>query len=46
LVYGEGSLPRAETAAKRTLALPLYPEMPEEAVRRVAEVVRRFFEGG
>ncbi len=46
LGYGEGSLPRAETAAKRTLALPLYPEMPEEAVRRVAEVVRRFFEGG
>lgn len=46
LGYGEGSLPRVEKAAERTLALPLYPEMPEENVRYVAEVVRRFFERG
>lgn len=46
LGYGEGSLPRVEKAAKRTLALPLYPEMPEDKVRYVAEVVRRFFGQG
>jgi dTDP-4-amino-4,6-dideoxygalactose transaminase len=46
LEYGEGSLPRVEKVAKRTLALPLYPEMTEESVRYVAEVVRRFFQRG
>ncbi len=45
LGYREGSLPRAEQVAKRTLALPLYPEIPEESIRRVAETVHRFFEG-
>jgi dTDP-4-amino-4,6-dideoxygalactose transaminase len=38
LGYHEGSLPEAEAAAKDSLALPIYPELPEEAQR---EVVRQ-----
>ena len=36
-----GDHPHAEAAAARTLNLPIYPELPEEAPARVAEVVRR-----
>lgn len=36
-----GDHPRAEAAAARTLALPMYPELPEEVPARVAEVARR-----
>ena len=36
-----GDHPRAEAAAARTLSLPIYPELPEEAPTRVAEVARR-----
>lgn len=36
-----GDHPRAEAAAARTLALPMYPELPEDVPARVAEVARR-----
>lgn len=34
------SLPVAEDVASRCMSLPVYPEMPEESVRMVAETVR------
>jgi dTDP-4-amino-4,6-dideoxygalactose transaminase len=37
---GPGSFPVTEAAAKRVLSLPMYPEMGEDAVRRVAAAVR------
>ena len=36
-----GDHPCAEAAAARTLALPMYPELPEDVPARVAEVARR-----
>ena len=36
-----GDHPRAEAAAARTLALPMYPELPEDVPARVAEVALR-----
>jgi dTDP-4-amino-4,6-dideoxygalactose transaminase len=38
--YGLGSFPVTEGAAKKILSLPIYPEMTEPAVRRVADAVR------
>ncbi|GAB3377368.1 DegT/DnrJ/EryC1/StrS family aminotransferase [Azotobacter armeniacus] len=39
--YGAGlSLPVAESVAERCLSLPIYPEIPDEDVERVAAVVR------
>lgn len=40
-----GSLPVTERLAKEILSLPLYPEMPEENARQVADAVRLFFAG-
>jgi dTDP-4-amino-4,6-dideoxygalactose transaminase len=42
LGYGEGSLPETERAAREILSLPLYPELPEGDVWRVAEAIREF----
>lgn len=39
LGYAEGSLPVSERMAARVLSLPCYPELPVEAVDRVARVV-------
>ncbi len=36
-----GDHPHAETAAARTLTLPLYPELPHDVPARVAEIARR-----
>jgi dTDP-4-amino-4,6-dideoxygalactose transaminase len=39
----KGSFPEAEAAAQEVLSLPLYPELGEDDVRRVAEEIRNFF---
>lgn len=45
LEYGQGSIPHAEYAAKRTFALPLYPELPEESMQQVTETIKNFYKG-
>jgi dTDP-4-amino-4,6-dideoxygalactose transaminase len=37
-------LPATEVAAKRVLSLPMFPELREDEIRRVARTVRRFFD--
>lgn len=37
-----GDLPETERAAEEILSLPLYPELPDEAIAQVAEAVNRF----
>jgi dTDP-4-amino-4,6-dideoxygalactose transaminase len=41
LGYGPGAFPQAEAAAKQVLSLPLYPELTEGAVKRVASAVQK-----
>lgn len=41
LGYHEGDFPVSESAARQVLSLPMYPELPLEAVDRVADAVRR-----
>jgi dTDP-4-amino-4,6-dideoxygalactose transaminase len=41
-----GDFPRAERAAEEVLALPIYPELSNDDVDRVAAALREFFEGG
>jgi dTDP-4-amino-4,6-dideoxygalactose transaminase len=36
-----GSLPMAEQAAREVLSLPLYPELTEEQIKKVAEAVKK-----
>ena len=43
LGYHAGDLPVAEKAARECLSLPIYPEMTEEQIQRVAAVVKEFF---
>jgi dTDP-4-amino-4,6-dideoxygalactose transaminase len=43
LGYQPGDFPVAEKAARECLSLPIYPEMTDEQVRRVADVVKEFF---
>jgi len=43
LGYRSGSLPVTERAAAQCLSLPMFPEMTQPQVRRVADAVRRFF---
>ncbi len=38
----EGDCPEAEAAARETLAIPVYPELGEAAIDRVAETVIGF----
>ncbi|MCS7283547.1 MAG: DegT/DnrJ/EryC1/StrS family aminotransferase, partial [Anaerolineae bacterium] len=45
LGYREGSLPVSEALAREVLSLPMYPELTDEEVQRVAEAVREFFQG-
>ena len=42
LGYGDVSLPHTERAAAEVLSLPIYPELPDDALRYVADTVRAF----
>jgi dTDP-4-amino-4,6-dideoxygalactose transaminase len=39
LGYKKGDFPVAEEAAERVLSLPIYPELPEEAVKEIAAII-------
>ena len=39
------SLPEAERASRETLAIPVYPELTDEEIERVASVILRFYQG-
>lgn len=43
LGMAEGSLPAAESTARRSLSLPMYPQLPDDHVDRVCEAIRLFF---
>jgi len=43
LGYKAGDFPIAEKAARECLSLPIYPELTEAQIQRVAEVIREFF---
>jgi dTDP-4-amino-4,6-dideoxygalactose transaminase len=44
LGYKEGAFPVAEKAARECLSLPIFPEMTDAQVQRVAEVIKNFFQ--
>ena len=44
LGLAKGSFPHAERFAETVLSLPMYPELTDEEVERVAETVKAFFE--
>lgn len=43
LGYKEGAFPRAESAAKKILSLPMYPELAAEQIAFVAESIHEFY---
>ncbi|MDP8248356.1 MAG: DegT/DnrJ/EryC1/StrS family aminotransferase [Candidatus Tritonobacter lacicola] len=45
LGYKEGDLPNSEEAAGYTLALPMYPELPEKDIVEVTDAIKDFFQG-
>lgn len=44
--YKKGICPNAERACDRVCAIPLYPEMTDEEVRKVAAEIIAFYKGG
>jgi dTDP-4-amino-4,6-dideoxygalactose transaminase len=44
--YSDAILPVAEHVASRCMSLPIYPEMPEESIRLVAETISEALVGG
>jgi dTDP-4-amino-4,6-dideoxygalactose transaminase len=46
LGLGPGSLPHAERLAQRSLSLPMYAELTDELIGRVAGAIREFFNSG
>ena len=44
LGYKAGDFPIAEKAARECLSLPIYPELTDAQIQRVAAVVKRFFQ--
>jgi dTDP-4-amino-4,6-dideoxygalactose transaminase len=42
LGYHDGDFPETERACKEVLSLPMYPELPNEAVLSIADSVRQF----
>lgn len=43
LGYNPGDFPAAEKAARECLCLPMYPELTDEQIERVARTVKEFF---
>jgi dTDP-4-amino-4,6-dideoxygalactose transaminase len=43
LGYAKGSMPQAEKACAETLALPIYPELPQEDQERVVRTIADFY---
>ncbi|MGC8971945.1 MAG: DegT/DnrJ/EryC1/StrS family aminotransferase [bacterium] len=43
LGYKFGDFPEAEKASKEVLALPMWPELTDEEIKEVAEVIRSFY---
>jgi len=43
LGHEAGDFPRSEAAARQTIALPMYPELTEDAQRHVVGSIQRFF---
>jgi dTDP-4-amino-4,6-dideoxygalactose transaminase len=43
--YAPGALPETERACEAILSLPIYPELRDEDVERVAGAVRSFYRG-
>ena len=43
LGYKEGAFPVSEKAARECLSLPIYPELTDAQIQRVAEVIKDFF---
>ena len=41
----EGDFPESETAARQTLALPIYPELSDEQAQWVVASIARFLQG-
>ncbi|WP_411431361.1 DegT/DnrJ/EryC1/StrS family aminotransferase [Actinokineospora spheciospongiae] len=46
LGHRRGEFPRAEHACAHAVALPLYPDLPDDDLDRVCDLVRAFYGGG
>ncbi|HEY3876311.1 MAG TPA: DegT/DnrJ/EryC1/StrS family aminotransferase, partial [Candidatus Kapabacteria bacterium] len=46
LGYKEGAFPKAESAAKRILSLPMYPELSPEQIEFTASSIAEFYSKG